>query len=176
MNVKEFVSEEEIKKLQRHIAFSSIGPTTLRNMLSVKGWRSEVCSQLGAINLNNLNSLGFEKAIDKWTDDLVLKTKCWGASRKALNLFLRDLYYNYWIRNKYNLDNFAEKFEIPLDGIVMNKIRKIYPSLPKKPAVKNLTADINKKYQLSAYNYAKDNSTLRIHLDIKFWSGGLSGG
>ncbi len=48
----------------------------------------------------------------------------WGAARKALNLFLRDVCYNRLLCDRYGLGTSEEWVEIPLDGLAAGALKR----------------------------------------------------
>jgi hypothetical protein len=163
-----------LASLQRHLAFSAIGPTTLRNMFQLPGCRKAICRQLAEINLDDLKHLGVAAALDRWTGLLQARTGVWGPSRKALNLFLRDASYNYWTRGEYHFEVFENELELPLDGVVMRALRHLDSGLPRAPPVKSLRHEMSDLFQRTALQVAADRGVFRVHLDLALWNGGLS--
>lgn len=125
-----------------------------------------------------LNSLNYKSYLDKETETLLdnfpAEGKSWGAARKGLNLFFRDICYNYYLREYLALqpdekDSSLSRLEIPLDRDVALSLRKIHPDLPKWNSIKSLTSEENDSYQRKAKDYADSTETLRVHLDLIFW-------
>lgn len=124
----------------------------------------------------------YQKALDNWTLELEEQyTKAapnnWGAARKSLNLFFRDIVYNKFLSEKYNLPNDsvyynqAIKFlEVPLDGNVAKEILKRNPNLPQWRGVSKLKKIASDQYQAEATVIAKNElETVSVHLDLLFW-------
>ncbi len=163
-----------LRSLQRHVAFAAVGPTTLRNMDIGKGGRKIVCEMLSEIRIEGLAADNFESELNRWTDDLAAQINGrWGPARKALNLFLRDLAYNVWIEREHKLSRLHGLFEVPLDGIVMGKLRAFGPEL-QKVWVKDLNRSLSDQYQAIAQSMAKKRGVARMHLDLALWNGGIS--
>lgn len=133
-----------------------------------------ICSQLADIDLSDPIKLGVSEALSRWTAQLVASTGSWGPSRKALNLFLRDVSYNHWTRKHYRFEQFEHELELPLDGVVMKALRVRDPSLPTPPAVKNLRQATSEVFQSAARRIAADDGLVRVHLDLALWGGGLA--
>ncbi|MFH2139014.1 MAG: hypothetical protein ABII88_11000 [Candidatus Omnitrophota bacterium] len=93
----------------------------------------------------------------------------WGAARKALNLFIRNLLYNKYLCDYYSLLKIEHYLELPLDSYTAKGLRKLNKNLPKWRSIKTLTKEENKQFQIFAANYAKSENIAKIHLDIKFW-------
>ena len=56
-------------------------------------------------------------------DRLPKGARNWGAARKALNIFLRDVLYNHYLRSRHHLDRLEEWLEVPLDRDVAAALR-----------------------------------------------------
>ena len=67
----------------------------------------------------------------------------WGFARKGLNIFLRDCFYNRYIHDHYGLQAIEPFLEVPLDGRVMEKIRRCAGISNKSTAIKNLNPSIS---------------------------------
>lgn len=87
-----------IKQVQCKVAVSAVGPSALRGQGT--GVLYSVQKRLKNIDLSSLpteNQEEFKKWLDQQTDAILRKlpvdNKPWGAARKALNLFLRDVLY-----------------------------------------------------------------------------------
>ncbi len=111
-------------------------------------------------------------ALDEWTEELVGRDIPWGPARKSLNLFLRDLSYNYMTRIEYGLADCERDLEVPLDGKVMAAIRREKQSAAylQQLAVKRLTPEISATYQHEAGLIAKKKGIFRVELDLEWWS------
>ncbi len=159
--------------LQKHLAFAAIAPTTLRGMLPI-GTRQSVCETLAGLPLAALTQAEFATALDDWTDHLCNQVgAAWGPMRKAVNLYLRDASYNVWTREAFVLDRVEPMLEIPLDGIVMRKLRKRASRRIATVSVIRLTKSISDAYQDVATALAKDRGEHRVHLDLELWNGGI---
>jgi hypothetical protein len=138
---------------------------------------------------NNIKTLieakdtnSFTEALDITTDKLLQKLpreaahrptgRHWGSARKFLNIFLRDCFYNYDLRNEYTLAKWEPWLEIPLDshvanGIIKNSAEK--DDLPPWSTVIGLAKNSG-LYQDAAAKIARDiYKTHRIHLDLVYW-------
>ncbi len=142
-------------------------------------------------HLANLNIQTFSSAVDKEsfqnilnteTDNLIKKffevsPKNWGASRKVLNIFLRNVYYNTYLNKYYKFDAVKEWLEIPLDRHVGNGMQIDLDSVgiePKEPfrqwnTIKDLTQQDSDYYQEIASRIAKKKGVLRVDLDVFYW-------
>jgi hypothetical protein len=101
----------------------------------------------------------------------------WGAARKGLNLFLREIIYSKFFSYRFSLpDNFEEfnqllKFmEVPLDKEVANGlIADSNGQLPKWINIKHLTPTLSEIYQSQAFIIATYENVARVNLDLKYW-------
>jgi hypothetical protein len=102
---------------------------------------------------------------------LPLGAQNWGTARKALNLFLRDVLYNYYLRNYYKFNKIEKYLEVPLDSFVSTGIKQnsVNPELPKWPGIIHLKPDDSMIFQNRAKEIAKKENVSRVHLDLKYW-------
>lgn len=168
----------DIKLVQRHVAWASIAPTTLRNM-SVGGKRGRICGYLTKLPLEQITSGPdkFQNCLNSWTDELVRTCHInFGPARKAINLFLRDACYNNYLRERYHLQHIEELLEVPLDGIVMSALKTLCPGfgLVTVPVVK-LGRTSSARFQEAANALAAFNDTKRVHLDLWLWKSAEGG-
>ena len=96
----------------------------------------------------------------------------WGAARKALNLFLRDVVYCSDLASHYRLQVIRTWLEVPLDSYVTRGLHS-YPDLsddlPQWSAIKSLTPQTSDKYQHVASLVARKEGLARVDLDVIFW-------
>jgi hypothetical protein len=142
------------------------------------GGLETVRDYLECIDLGQVNKRSLPEVLNQWTNTLGRKHARgskhgigWGPARKSLNLFLRDVTYNYMTRKEYHLDSHEKELEVPLDGKVMKAIRgesKKTANL-ENVAVKNLTKKISDKYQKVAQAIANSKGVSRVNLDLEWW-------
>lgn len=165
-------NEEFLRKVQKHLSWTSVTPTTLRGMLEI-GQRKKVCLALSGLPLGEIRTLppeGYADLLDKWTDVVVKESGApWGAARKGLNIFLRDALYNFYLREHSEILKHQEQMEIPLDGIIMKKLRDSCGDL-ERTAVKSLRPKLSARYQKVASDVAKLRNIARVHLDLDWWA------
>lgn len=100
-------------------------------------------------------------------------SRSWGVARKALNLFLRDAFFNTYLRKRFKLLRAEACCEVPLDGVVANGLRMRLPKkLPSWPGVRPLTKEVSDAYQTAAMQEARRMHFSRVHLDIYLWTSG----
>jgi|ERR1035437_6696945 hypothetical protein len=165
-----------IDLMQSRIAQASIGPSSLRNQGKsqvIKICR-DFCSE--SMNLSKYTLKTFKTQLDKDTRRLLkklgMKETQWGTARKALNLFLRDVFYNKYLSPAYKMEMLEPLLEIPLDNQIAEKIQE-YPQGKDLPwnRIKHTTEDENKAFQDAALLITKENKLIkhRVHLDLIFW-------
>ena len=181
---KKMKNENLINKLQRRIAQISVGASALRNQ-GAKGI-IEICRDYfeNSIDLEEfrkeLESDNYKKYLDRNTTELLNKFpengKSWGAARKGLNLFFREVVYNFYLANHLGISANKDKnkktltqLEVPLDKDVATGLIEKFPELPKWKSIRRLTEKESQTYQETAFNYAERLQIPRIHLDLEFW-------
>jgi hypothetical protein len=170
-----------LQNLQRYVAATSVGPTTLRNMRGTAGKLDCARQILADVDLSDLIKCDFPNFLDDLTDKLrkafEIQPNCWnwGAARKAANLFLRESAYNYRLREQFQFSEIEHLFECPLDSFSMKGIRDD-ASVSKKwsgpktiPSVSELSKIDSEVFQARALEIAKSSGTFRVHLDIGYW-------
>ena len=101
----------------------------------------------------------------------------WGAARKAINLFLREIVYNnyfailYKLPVSYHRNNLhIRNLEVPLDSHVAKGIIKDAKKTDLKwISIKSLDKNKSTTFQAQAQAIAKKENIARIYLDIKYW-------
>lgn len=172
------------ENVKKRIAEISVGASALRNQGKsglVKSARDYFKSSIDLdIFFNSVsNNLKYKKYLDSHTEKLNREfgMSFWGAARKALNLFFREIVYNKFIAEKYffspELKIFNEQIkflEVPLDSYVANGIKgETKSNLPKWNSIKSLNADDSNTYQERAFEIAEEKKIARVHLDLLYW-------
>ena len=94
-------------------------------------------------------------------------------SRKALNLFMRDAFYDRYIAAAYALDRLEPWLEVPLDGLVGRRLHRASAStVPHWPGLKHLQPQESAAYQAEARRIAERMCIARVHLDVYLWLDG----
>ena len=169
-------SDDFIDTLRRRIAVTAVGPSALRGQ--GKGVLSAAQCYLSRINLSQLPSSS-QKEFLRWLDvqtaallrQLPVSEKPWGAARKAINLFLRDLLYNRYLCQHFVMQRLEPWLEIPLDRTVATGLRReaAREQLPFWPGLKHLRPNVSKRFQDFASELAKRKCLDRVHLDVYLW-------
>lgn len=179
MNKKEF-----IKLIHRRIAQTSIGPSAIRNqgasgLISISRHYFENSIDLKEFR-RNLTKSTYTLYLDYLTDDLTKKFprsgRSWGAARKGINLFFRDVVYNSYLADLLKIPvefhsnlNIIKNLEVPLDKDVATRLNLEYKELPRWISIKNLDKRKSQLFQAKALEYANTRGIARIHLDLEFW-------
>jgi len=95
----------------------------------------------------------------------------WGAARKVLNIFLRDVLYNRYLCSHFGFDDIEHWLEVPLDGHVAKGLqtRNRGKRLSRWPGIKWLKREVSEEYQQAAIRIAKEEKIAPVHLDLVFW-------
>src|SRR5208283_1063473 len=109
-------------------AQGAIGPSALRNQGN-RGVLTIARRYLEAIDLFKFsvtNEQQFKSLLDANTKDLMNSfpkgARNWGAARKALNLFLRDVLYNHYLSQHFGFRQIEKWLEVPLDSYTAKAI------------------------------------------------------
>jgi len=178
--------DEFLKQIHRRLAISSVGGSAIRNQgaaglvdIAREYFENTISLEKFFVSLKDEES--FKRFLNLHTNQLVDKFpkggKSWGAARKGLNLFFRDLVYNKFIAKKYGLSRNLEQFndeikylELPLDSYVAKELYKSSNKhLPKWTSIRELTKAVSDQYQAQALIEAKELKIARIHLDLLYW-------
>jgi hypothetical protein len=170
-----------IEDYRKRLANVSIGPTTLRNQgaSGVTEVAREFLKKLDLTRFIHDNELAFAQELDHQTELLIKSlpkgAQHWGTARKAINLFLGEVYYHRFVCEAYRLDKIENFLELPLDSQVGNflyrEARKTgKANFPRWLGIKYLTASSSKQYHDFAFELAKSIDCARIHLDLIIWS------
>jgi hypothetical protein len=179
-------TEEFYSKLHRRVAQVAIGASSLRNQGG--GGLIDDCRNYCEKNINLADFIAALKNLDEYTNflnnhtDLLLsrlspEVRRWGAARKGLNLFLRDVVYNRFVIDRFSLpasiydfNEMISPMEVPLDTDVANGIAlEANQNLPKWPGIKYLHKGESDLYQIQANMIASREGIPRLHLDLKFY-------
>lgn len=182
-------------EIHSRLAEISVGSSALRNQ-GAAGMVETARNFLRRIDLQAFkNSLSdertFNQFLDERTAELVKEFQSlegfrrnegegFGAARKSLNLFFREVVYNKFMAEHIGLPAGLKSFnraiqylEIPLDkdaaeGIF--KYRNEVQGIPDKwPRIVHLNCETSKAFQQAAQTIAHREETARVHLDLIFW-------
>ena len=123
---REDMSSEFLRDVQRHNA-NAFGISVIRNMVAKRPGTLHRLKQFltDDVDLAEISSVtDFPSKLNSLTDHLSESAGLpWGASRKALNIFLRDALYNHYLRCAFQLQQIETALEVPLDGDVGKALR-----------------------------------------------------
>lgn len=166
-----------VSAIQRKVAVSAIPASAMRNQ-GAPGTVAAAREFLSAVRLRPFatkSASAFHSALDEATDRLCAalpRDACsWGTSRKAMNLFLRDAFYNKFLHDAFKLDRAEPHFEVPLDGIVATGLARMKGGTHLSPwrGVKHLCRETSDEYQAFAQSAAQRMGIPRVHLDTLLW-------
>jgi hypothetical protein len=163
--------------MQSYIAITTIGPSTLRNQGS-KGVIKAAQKYVASIDIRIFRAkdeAAFLEVLDQETENLRRAlpegAQNWGAARKALNLFLRDVCYNRFLCEIHGLAQAEDWMEIPLDSLISASLKRksMRGQLPAWPGLNRLTPEVSSKFQAFARQVAMERRISRVHLDMRLW-------
>lgn len=168
-----------LKMMQARTASLTIGASTLRNQgaSNVVSNTREFLKRLDLRRFRAKTAKGFKNALDRETIKLKkvlpVGARNWGAARKALNIFLRDVFYNYYLREEYRFGKLEQWLELPLDKDAARGLREHSEEmgihLPRWPGVKHLKSGKSEAYQDAAERVAQHRQIARVHLDLIYF-------
>jgi hypothetical protein len=168
--------EEFLRAIQRYVAVSAIGVTAVRGSTRgvLKAART-FAAELDLTQFSVADKARFRATLDAETERLQhclpVGGQAWGVARKALNLFLRDAFYNYYLRTAFELTRAESWFEVPLDSMVAASLLKRNPraAVPAWSTVKALSPSKNAEYQEALRALGARLGVAAVHLDSMLW-------
>lgn len=171
MKPKDFITT-----IQRKVAYSAIGPSALRGQgKGVLQTSQEFLAHMSLARVPKSSFKGYQLWLNRQTEMLLniypIKNRPWGASRKAINLFLRDALYNKYLSKKFRLQLIETWLEIPLDSAVAKGLKSCsnLGELPIWPGLKNLKPNVSECFQAFASKQSFLKGIARVHLDMYLW-------
>ena len=175
-------NEEFLKKIQNRLASGVTSSSALRNQ-GAPGVVQAAREFLSCLDLKPLGKVPtgrYTKTLDTWTERLRRKlprgAKNWGTARKALNIFLVEVFFNRFLGPKYRMDRLKDALETPLDSQARDEIRRFARkrglSLPDFRTIRGLTDQVSREYQEAASRMAAENRIPRACLDLIVWRRG----
>jgi hypothetical protein len=175
---RDHMNEELIDFLRERTAENAAGTTALRNQ-GEKGVIHKARKFLRRLELYKFAECTTEGLFSALLDE---KTKAlqesfppaarnWGAARKVLNLYLRDVLYSRYLGKYFGFNHLEKWLEVPLDSFVAKGIQLDFrpQTLVKFPGIKHLTQEVNQAYQEAAAAISSSRGYARVHLDIIYW-------
>ncbi len=162
--------------VQRKVATTAIGPSALRGQgAGVLGASQQFLATRSLARIPKSNEIRFRGWLDRQTDDLLdvlpINGRPWGAARKAINLFLRDVLYNQYLSRRFAFGQIERWLEVPLDSAVAHGLKKEAGrgALPRWPGLKHLNDITSNEFQKFASAHAHTLGIERVHLDMYLW-------
>lgn len=164
------------RAIKTRTAVVAVGPSTARGQ-GARGVVGALRTALDALPLARFSKSGhssFINSLDASTHSVMIAlprpARSWGLARKCLNIFLRDCFYNAYLREAYGLAIAEPWFEVPLDRVVAEGLREnLTVALPRWPGVKRVTPELSALYQDAASLLSQDWGIARVHLDTYLW-------
>jgi hypothetical protein len=164
---------------QKRISKTCIGSNSTFGSLESGGLNSIRQNLCIIINLSDISSCKsdseFKALLDSFTSKLKQKLSTpvsqdhWGICRKAINLYLRDCYYNKILNEHFKLDKIAAYLETPIDSLAMKSLGK-YTTSVKKSTIKALNKTTHQEWQKAATLFSKANSLpYRVDADLEVY-------
>jgi hypothetical protein len=184
-NYKSMTEKEFLKYIHKRLSTISVGASALRNqgasgiIKTARNYFYEIKIDDFIATIDNGND--YKKFLNTHTEKLVSKfpkeARSWGAARKGLNLFFREIVYNKFFSDYYKLPIEFTKFndkikylEVPLDKDVATGIyNDTELNIPKWKSIKKLDLDLSEKYQNAAQEISKKINIAKVNLDLKYW-------
>lgn len=162
--------------LQERIAWLAVGRSTLRKQ-GAAGMVSAARQFVRELDLRKLalrKESAFLELRDEQTEQLVRRfpvraRRNWGAARKVLNIFLRDVVYSHLLRAAHGLSTIEPWLEMPLDSYSFKGLAEDIEVTESWPGVKHLKKPLSDRLQESAREVAHRLGTLRVHLDVRYF-------
>ena len=173
------MTKDFLTMMQKRTAELAIGPSTLRNQGAPGAVASgrEFLKKLDLGQFKVDSAVAFKALLNEKTENLRIAfpmgAQSWGAARKALNIFLRDILYNHYLREEHAFLKLEPWLEVPLDSQVAAGLsdEPEGKQLRRWQGVKHLTSDVSENYQNVAERVARRNQVARVHLDVIYWRG-----
>ena len=167
------------RAIKTRAAVVAVGPSTARGQ-GAPGVVGALRTALDAVPLGRFSRSkqgGFVRALDASTLMVIAAlprpARSWGLARKCLNIFLRDCFYNTYLRDAYGLVVAERWFEVPLDRVVAEGLMaNSTVALPRWPGVKRVTPEVSARYQEAALILSRSWDITRVHLDTYLWVAG----
>jgi len=169
--------QEFLKLMQRYEANISISGSTLRKQ-GAEGVAKTARNFLVKLDISKLQTIqpsAYPEILNEWTCNLKQElpegAKNWGTARKAINVFMVQVFLNKYLSDEYGLNKFSNVLETPLDSQATQGLRMLAGRgrLPRWEGIKWLRSENSSRYQEFATKFAKEEEIPRVCLDIKLW-------
>jgi predicted DCC family thiol-disulfide oxidoreductase YuxK len=171
------MKREARQKLQKRIAVLAIGPSALRNqgaagvLQKARAFLSDLDPGRFVVSEECQFKARLNAATRALQQTLPEGAQRWGAARKALNLFLRDVSYSFYLARAYRMARVRQWLEVPLDNSVAKGLKSnpLGASLPRWPGIKHLRPRQSARYQRVAALIADEKGVARVDLDLWYF-------
>ena len=171
------MNDETLEKLAIRIANLAVGPSTVRNQ-GARGVTRAAREALKKVELSQFKVVApskFRSLLDAETMAVCKRfpkgARNWGAARKCLNIYLRNILYSRYLCDAYRFERLEVLLEVPLDGDIARRLRAEDEGrlLPRWQTIKGLTVETSDQYQQIAHAVATRKKLHRVHLDLLYW-------
>jgi hypothetical protein len=158
------ITEQEFLSLmQRYEANIAIGGSTLRNQGAedVIEVARNFLARLDLSKLQTIQPSTYPDILNEWTctlkEELPDGAKNWGTARKAINVFMVQVFLNKYLAEEYGMEKLKDVLETPLDKDAAGNLRKIAGrgKLPRWEGIKWLRPEDSNCYQEFAVEVAR---------------------
>ena len=162
---------EQINWMQNRTAEIAVGVSTVRGRPS--GTIANARKFLKSVDLLQFRvqvEEDFQKQLDIVANNLA-NFLDWGGARKVLNIFLRDVLYNYYLRGHFEFGQIEKWLELPLDGHVAKSLlgEPEGKNLPRWNGIIRLNKKVSDQYQDTAKRVAVRHGIYPVSLDLIYW-------
>lgn len=174
MNVTE---QKFLRLMQRYEANIAISGSTLRNQ-GAEGVAEAARNFLAKLDLSKLQTIqlsAYPDILNEWTcnlkQELPERAMNWGTARKAINVFMVQVFLNRYLAEEYGMEKLKDVLETPLDSYAAGTLRRLAGRgrLPRWKGIIGLKKEDSDKYQEFASQVATENKLSRACLDIILW-------
>lgn len=165
-----------IEAIRKRAALLAVGPSTARGQGApgVVDALREALADVPLTRFAGSRPKAFARHLDLSTALVIAalprRARSWGLARKCLNIYLRDCYYNAYLRPAFGRAVVEDCFEVPLDRVVAAGLHEHrVMALPRWPGVKRVTPELSAHYQAGALLLAQQWGVTRVHLDTFLW-------
>jgi hypothetical protein len=168
---------EFLRLVQHRVANVAIGPSTLRNQ-GASGVNNAARRFLASLDLRELSRIepaDYPRLLARWTGALVeqlpTRARKWGTARKAINVFMVEVFLNRFLAGEYGLDRFGDVLETPLDSEANKHMKRLggQGQLPGWYGIVRLTPADSESFQTYASALAAKYELRRATLDLILW-------
>ncbi len=169
-----------IDKHRRRIAKISVTASAVRNQVP-KGSARGIRRFLKTIDLREYRAASerrFRVLLDRDTKRLQSRLRPkdipWGTARKQLNIFLRNVAYNHYLRRHYRFRTVVRWLEVPLDsyvgrGLAGEPENQTRTTPLRWKTIKSLSPKSSAQFQELARRVARRMGTRPVHLDVLYF-------